>query len=249
MFGALYCAIFRTPRFCKSLKFLGTPIASLAPETVRLPTFSILFAMFTGTCGPPEKLSLALVVLSIVLRKIVKLVYTDCELHIRSRDQLMFFLYNCADKKVFHVSSLVSGYTRKYKVDNVPQHDYWSDEFSFEVKRSIINDNDVMAFIYAPFPGNSPVSSVAFMNDTGQLPLDYFVPAANTSMYLVYIKNHGPHMYPEIRMTDKSHDCCSFVKTTSWPVRNVSSTGEYNYNHYSHNIAYCLEISFSFTTL
>ena len=104
MFGALYCAIFRTPRFRKFLKFLGTPIASLAPETVRLPAFSILFAMFTGTCGPPEKLSLALVVLSINLRKIVKLVYTDCELHIRSRDQLMFFFYIIVQTKRFSTS-------------------------------------------------------------------------------------------------------------------------------------------------
>ena len=113
-------------------------------------------------------------------------------------------------------------------MENVPQHDYWADEFSFEVKRSIINDKDVMKFIYAPFPGNSPVSSVASMNDTGHLPLDYFVPAANTSMHLVYIANHGPHINPEIRMTDKSHNCCpSPVKTTSWLVHNVSSTGKY----------------------
>ena len=42
------------------------------------PTFtsSILSAMFTGACGPPEKLSLALVSCLYVLRMIVKLVYT-----------------------------------------------------------------------------------------------------------------------------------------------------------------------------
>ena len=60
-FAALYCAIFLTPSFRKSLKFFGTSIASLDPETVQLPVFSVLSAMFTGACGPPEKLSLALV--------------------------------------------------------------------------------------------------------------------------------------------------------------------------------------------
>ena len=68
-FAALYCAIFRTPSFRKSLKFFGTSIASLDPETVQLPAFSILSVMFTGACGPPEKLSLALVPRSYVLRK------------------------------------------------------------------------------------------------------------------------------------------------------------------------------------
>ena len=52
---------FLTPSYCKSLKFFGTSIASLDPETVQLPAFSILSAMFTGACGPPEKLTLALV--------------------------------------------------------------------------------------------------------------------------------------------------------------------------------------------
>ena len=40
----------------------------LDPETVQLPAFSILSAMFTGACRPPEKLSLALVQRSYVLR-------------------------------------------------------------------------------------------------------------------------------------------------------------------------------------
>ena len=76
-FAALYCAIFRTQSFRKSLKFFGTDIASLDPETVQLPAFSILSAMFTGVCDPPEKLSLALVQRSIFLRMIVKLAYRD----------------------------------------------------------------------------------------------------------------------------------------------------------------------------
>ena len=59
----------------KSLKFLGTSIASLDTETVQLPAFSILSAMFTGVCGPPEKLSLALVQCLNVLRMIMKLAY------------------------------------------------------------------------------------------------------------------------------------------------------------------------------
>ena len=66
--AALYCAISRTPSVCKSLKFFGTSIASLDPETVQLPAFSMLSAMFTGACGPPEKLSLALGARSNVLR-------------------------------------------------------------------------------------------------------------------------------------------------------------------------------------
>ena len=73
--AALYCVIFRTPSFRKSLKFFGTFIASVDPETVQLPAFSILYAMFTGACGSPEKLSLALVSRLYVLCMIVKLVY------------------------------------------------------------------------------------------------------------------------------------------------------------------------------
>ena len=45
--------------FQKSLKILS--ITSLDPETVQLPASFILSAMFTGVCGPPGKLSLALV--------------------------------------------------------------------------------------------------------------------------------------------------------------------------------------------
>ena len=67
--------IFRTSSFRKSLKFFGTSIASLDPETVDLPAFYILFVTFTGACGPPEKLSLALAPRSIVLHTIVKLTY------------------------------------------------------------------------------------------------------------------------------------------------------------------------------
>ena len=47
-FAVLYCAIFRSLSFRKSLKFFRTSIASLDPETVQLPTFSILSAMFIG---------------------------------------------------------------------------------------------------------------------------------------------------------------------------------------------------------
>ena len=56
-FAALYCTIFRAPSYRKSLKFFGTYIASLDPETDQLPAFSTLSAMFTESCGPPEKLS------------------------------------------------------------------------------------------------------------------------------------------------------------------------------------------------
>ena len=75
-FAALYCAIFCTPSFRKSFKFFGTPIVSLDPETVEEPAFSILYTMFTGVCGPPEKLSLAVAPRSYVLRMIVKLSYS-----------------------------------------------------------------------------------------------------------------------------------------------------------------------------
>ena len=61
--------------FAALLKFFGTDIASLYPETVQLPAFSTLSAMFTGACGLPEKLSLALVSRANVLRMIVKLAY------------------------------------------------------------------------------------------------------------------------------------------------------------------------------
>ena len=78
-FAPLSCAIFRTRSFRKSLNFFGTSITSLDPETVQLPAFSILSAMFTGACGPPEKLSLALLPRLHVLRMIVILAYTDKE--------------------------------------------------------------------------------------------------------------------------------------------------------------------------
>ena len=150
-----------------------------------------------------------------------------CELYIGTYDHRIYFLYNFPDKNVFHVSSAVSGYTRKYKVDNVPQHDYWADEFSFQGKRSMTNDKDVMAFTYAPFPGRSPVNSVAFVNDASHLPLDYFVAVKNASVQYLYIKNLGSHMYPEIGRTDKSANCCpSPANTTSWLVHNISLTGK-----------------------
>ena len=66
---------FYPPCFHKTLKFFGTSIAPFDSETVELPAFSIPSAMFTGACGPPEKLSLALVPRSNVLRMIVKLAY------------------------------------------------------------------------------------------------------------------------------------------------------------------------------
>ena len=49
------------------------------PAGVFLPTFtsSILSAMFTGMCDPPEKLSLALMPRSFVLRMIVQLAYRE----------------------------------------------------------------------------------------------------------------------------------------------------------------------------
>ena len=65
------CAVLRYISYAKSLKY----IASLDPETVQLPTFSILSVMFTGACGRPEKISLALVPYSNVLHMIVKLAY------------------------------------------------------------------------------------------------------------------------------------------------------------------------------
>ena len=56
------CTVLSNIPYAKfSLKFTGTSIVSLDPETVQLLAFYILSAMFTGACGPPEKLSLALV--------------------------------------------------------------------------------------------------------------------------------------------------------------------------------------------
>ena len=57
-----------------NLEFLGTSIVSLDPETVQLPAFSILSAMFAGACGPPEKLSVALAPRSNIVRMIVKII-------------------------------------------------------------------------------------------------------------------------------------------------------------------------------
>ena len=74
MYVCMYVCMY-APSFKKSLKFFGTSIAPSDTETVDLPAFSILSAMFTGACGPTEKLSLALAPCSNVLRMIVKLAY------------------------------------------------------------------------------------------------------------------------------------------------------------------------------
>ena len=63
-------------------KFFLTSIASLDPETVELPAFYMLPAMFTGARGPLEKLSLALVPR---MRMIMKLAY--CLLVQESREE------------------------------------------------------------------------------------------------------------------------------------------------------------------
>ena len=60
--------------YAKFSQFLEA-LWDLDPETVQLPSFSILSAMFTGACGPPDKLSLALVPRSNVLRMIMKLAW------------------------------------------------------------------------------------------------------------------------------------------------------------------------------
>ena len=53
--------IFCAPIFHKSLKFFGTSITSLDPETVELPAAMRTYPpCFAGACGLPEKLSLAL---------------------------------------------------------------------------------------------------------------------------------------------------------------------------------------------
>ena len=80
----------------KNLQKLGVRnIAQYSAANVPFPAFfpptftsSILSAMFTGACGPPEKLSLALVLRSCVLRMIVKMAYRPfaaaCKGHITS---------------------------------------------------------------------------------------------------------------------------------------------------------------------
>ena len=85
-FAALYCAIFGTPGFCKSSMFFETSIASLDKKTKqnnnnnnkqsKYRPFYILSTMFTGACGPPEKLSLALMPRSYALRMIVKVAFS-----------------------------------------------------------------------------------------------------------------------------------------------------------------------------
>ena len=54
----------------------NVPFPAFFPPTF---TCSILSAMFTGACGPPEKLSLALVPRLCVLRMIIKLTYSVVE--------------------------------------------------------------------------------------------------------------------------------------------------------------------------
>ena len=66
--------------FSQILEVLRVFLASLDPETVQLPAFYMLSAMFTGACGPPEKLSLALVPRLNVLRMIVKLACEEPEI-------------------------------------------------------------------------------------------------------------------------------------------------------------------------
>ena len=75
-FSVLYCARFCIPSFHKSVELFGTSIASLDPETVELPAFSILSAMFYRSVWPVlEKLNLALMPCLNVLHMIVKLAY------------------------------------------------------------------------------------------------------------------------------------------------------------------------------
>ena len=91
---AVLCYISYT-KFRKPFEFFETSIASLDPETVQLPAFSILSAMFTGVCGPPEKLSLALVPCSNVLCMIVKLANTfKCRTSLIAGDSCTYmFIY------------------------------------------------------------------------------------------------------------------------------------------------------------
>ena len=70
------CAVLRYisyGKFSQIVEVLRDFIASLDLETVQLPAFSMLSAMFTGACGPLERLGLALVPCSNVLRMIVTL--------------------------------------------------------------------------------------------------------------------------------------------------------------------------------
>ena len=54
-FSVLYCARFCIPSFHKSVELFGTSIASLDPETVELPAFSILSAMFYRSVWPARE--------------------------------------------------------------------------------------------------------------------------------------------------------------------------------------------------
>ena len=91
-FASLYCVIFSTPSFRKSLKFFGTSITSGSRNR---PT--------TGACGPPEKLSLALVSRLNVLRMIVKLVY----LFSASKDEPHFQIRPTNLVAIQHIPSLL----------------------------------------------------------------------------------------------------------------------------------------------
>ena len=54
-FASLYCAIFRKPGSCKSLKFLVTSITFLDPETVELLAFYVLSTMFKAGVWPARE--------------------------------------------------------------------------------------------------------------------------------------------------------------------------------------------------
>ena len=72
-FSVLYCARFRIPSFHKSVELFGTSIASLDPETVELPAFSILSAMFYRSVWPAREAKPLMPCLN-VLHMIVKLI-------------------------------------------------------------------------------------------------------------------------------------------------------------------------------
>ena len=107
-------ALFRTPSFRKSVNFCRTSIASLDSETVQLPASSILSAMFTGACGPPEKLSLALVPRSYDQDNILRLTRSYKELK-KARSQKR------ASHGSYYSVSIVNDWTRapRYFVMNI----------------------------------------------------------------------------------------------------------------------------------
>ena len=107
--------------------------------------------------------------------------------------------------KTFHVLSQITGSERMYKVELLPQHDGYSEEFSFRVESSVTQKDDVMFFVYEAVRGLTPISA---LYDKNRMPLDYFVVGTNSSRKRFYVESGNPKTFAEITMDNpRLHEC------------------------------------------